>query len=78
VAVQQVFIGSGNTDGIYTLGSADIAPNVEALLESAADGFLVSGTGMPALDALAKLRVSGKPAVSSNSALAEQALHIRP
>ena len=78
VDVQQVFVGSDNTDGIYTLGSADIAPHVDALLESAADGFLVSGTGMPALSALEKLSGSGKPAVSSNSALAAQALRIRP
>ena len=78
VDVQQVFINSDNTDGIYTLGSADIAPHVTALLASKADGFLVSGTGMPALAALEQLCASGKPAVSSNSALAEQALHRRP
>ncbi|MGI9292107.1 MAG: maleate cis-trans isomerase family protein [Gammaproteobacteria bacterium] len=76
VDVQQVSIGSDNTDQIYALGSADVAPYVNALLASKADGFLVSGTGMPALAALDLLRVSGKPAVSSNSALAEQALRI--
>jgi len=74
VDVQQVQISSDNTDGIYALGSADIAPHVAMLLESEADGFLVSGTGMPALAALKQLSASGKPAVSSNSALAEQAL----
>jgi len=78
VTVQQILIGSDNTDGIYALGSADIAPYVEALLDCDADGFLVSGTGMPALTALEMLRASGKPAVSSNSALAEQALRIQP
>ena len=74
VDVQQVSTGSDNTDQIYTLGSDDIAPYVNKLLESDADGFLVSGTGMPALLSLEILRASGKPAISSNSALAEQAL----
>lgn len=74
VDVRQVSIGSDNTDQIYKLGSEDIKPYVNELLESKADGFLVSGTGMPALHALKMLRASGKPAVSSNSALAEQAL----
>jgi len=74
VDVQQVAIGSDNTDRIYALGSADIKPYVDRLLESDAEGFLVSGTGMPAMRALEMLGASGKPAVSSNSALAEQAL----
>ncbi|MDG1463154.1 MAG: hypothetical protein P8R04_06230 [Gammaproteobacteria bacterium] len=74
VDVQQVFTGSDNTDQIYALGSADIDPHLNALLESKADAFLVSGTGMPALHALEVLRESGKAAVSSNSALAEQGL----
>jgi len=74
VDVQQVAIGSDNTDQIYTLGSADIEPYVNALLESHADAFLVSGTGMPALSAMEMLSAAGKPVVSSNSALAEEAL----
>ncbi|MEC9374978.1 MAG: hypothetical protein VYA80_01245 [Pseudomonadota bacterium] len=74
VDVQQVFTGSDNTDQIYKLGSSDIEPKVNKLLETTAEGFLVSGTGMPSLMALEMLRASGKPAVSSNSALAEQAL----
>ena len=74
VNVQQVSTGSDNTDQIYSLGSENIAPYVNELLDSDADGFLVSGTGMPALQSLEMLRASGKPAVSSNSALAEQAL----
>ena len=76
VSVQQVEIGSDNTDRIYGLSSADIEPHIAALLASDADGFLVSGTGMPALAALEALAASGKPAVSSNSALAEQALRL--
>ncbi|MBT5891572.1 MAG: hypothetical protein HOH24_07900 [Chromatiales bacterium] len=74
VDVQQVSTGSDNTDQIYTLGSDVIAPYVNKLLESDADAFLVSGTGMPALLSLEILRASGKPAISSNSALAQQAL----
>lgn len=74
VDVQQVSTGSDNTDQIYTLGSAEIAPYTHELLQSDADAFLVSGTGMPALLSLEILRASGKPAISSNSALAEQAL----
>lgn len=74
VDVQQVSTDSDNTDQIYTLGSDDIAPYVNKLLESDADAFLVSGTGMPALLSLEILRASGKPAISSNSALAQQAL----
>lgn len=77
VDVAQVDIGSDNTDRIYALGSADIAPYIDALLATGADGFLVSGTGMPALRALELLRASGKPAISSNSALAEQAMNFR-
>lgn len=76
VDVAQVDIGSDNTDRVYALGSAEITPCVENLLSTGADGFLVSGTGMPALLALEMLSASGKPAVSSNSALAEQALRI--
>ncbi|NND53857.1 MAG: hypothetical protein HKN56_02675 [Gammaproteobacteria bacterium] len=74
VAVQQVEIGSDNTDRIYALGSADVEPHLDALLNSGADGFLVSGTGMPALSVIDRLRASGKPAVSSNSALVDCAL----
>ena len=76
VDVRQVDIGSDNTDRIYSLGSADIQPHVDVLLASDVDGYLVSGTGMPALAALELLQASGKPAVSSNSALAEQALRL--
>ena len=76
VAVQQVDIGSENTDRIYALGSKDVEPHIKELLQSKADGFLVSGTGMPALAALEALRAAGKPAVSSNSALVEQALKV--
>ena len=74
VDVRQVAIASDNTDGIYALTRADIKPHVEALLTSDADGFLVTGTGMPALFALEQLAASGRPAVSSNSALADRAL----
>jgi len=76
VHVEQVSIGSDNTDRIYALGSDDVRPHIDALIASEAEGFLVSGTGMPALSALEALRASGRPAVSSNSALAEQALRI--
>lgn len=72
--VRQVSIASDNTDGIYALTGADIAPHVDALLASKADAFLISGTGMPAMSALERLAASGRPAVSSNSALADVAL----
>lgn len=78
VHVEQVSIGSDNTDRIYALGSDDIRPHIDALIASDAEGFLVSGTGMPALSAIEALSASGRPAVSSNSALAEQALRTRP
>jgi len=74
VDVRQVAIASANTDGIYALTRADIAPHVEALLASDADGFLVSGTGMPAIFALEQFAAAGRPAVSSNSALAQRAI----
>lgn len=74
--VKQVEIGSDNTDRIYRLTEADIAPHIEALLASDADGFLISGTGMPALFALEQLAASDRPAVSSNSALVEAALRL--
>jgi len=74
IDVQQVSIGSENTDRIYALNSSDVETHIDRLLESSAEGFLVSGTGMPALQVLDVLRASGRPAVSSNSALAEQAL----
>lgn len=72
--VRQVDIGSQNTDRIYSLSSDDIRPHVDALLDTDAEGFLVSGTGMPALFVLDALAESGRPAVSSNSALAWSAL----
>ena len=74
--VCQVDIGSENTDQIYSLSSDDIRPHVAALITSDADGFLISGTGMPALFALDALAESGKPVVSSNSALAWRALQV--
>jgi maleate isomerase len=74
VDVRQVAIGSDNTDRIYSLKRSDIEPHVNALLASDADGFLVSGTGMPAMFALEHLAASGRPAVSSNTALADRAI----
>ncbi len=76
IDVRQVPIGSDNTDGIYSLTRSDIKPHVDALLASDADGFLVSGTGMPAMFALEHLAASGRPAVSSNSALANRAIRL--
>lgn len=74
IDVRQVAIESDNTDRIYSLTRSDIQPHVDALLASDADGFLVSGTGMPAMFALEYLAASGRPAVSSNSALADRAI----
>ena len=76
VAVEQVSIGSDNTDQIYNLSSDDVEPHVSALLDSPAEAFLVSGTGMPAIAALEKLSASGRPALSSNSALVTAALKV--
>ena len=64
VDVQQVEIGSDNTDRIYRLGNEDISPYTQKLLASKADGFLISGTGMPALAAMKLMNASGKPVVS--------------
>lgn len=72
--VRQVDIGSDNTDRIYSLSRSNIEPHIEALLATDAEGFLVSGTGMPALFALEQLAVSGRPVVSSNTALADRAM----
>ena len=72
--VRQVAIGSDNTDRIYSLSRSDIEPHIDALLASGAESFLVSGTGMPALFAQEKLAASGRPVVSSNSALADGAM----
>ncbi len=74
VDVSQVDIGSDNTDRIYALTQEDIAPHVQRLLATDADAFLITGTGMPALSAIEQLSASGRPAVSSNSALAAQAV----
>ncbi len=74
--VRQVAIDSDNTDRIYSLSRADIQPHVDALLASDAEGFLVSGTGMPALFALEQLAAAGRPVVSSNSALADRAIRL--
>ena len=70
----QVDIGSDNTDRIYSLSSKDIKPHIDSLLATDAEGFLVSGTGMPSLFVVDQLQQSGRPAVSSNSALAWSAL----
>ena len=74
--VRQVAIGSDNTDRIYALSRADIQPHIDALLASDAEGFLVSGTGMPALFALEQHAAAGRPVLSSNSALADRAIDL--
>jgi len=70
---RQVDIGSENTDRIYGVGRNDVQPHIDALLDSDVDAFFISGTGMPSLFALEQLKQGGKPALSSNTALAAAA-----
>lgn len=65
----------GDTRSIYELTSADALAAARAAGDLRADALLMSGTGMATLPALAAIRASvGAPVVTSNLALAGQAL----
>ncbi len=70
----QVDIGTDNTYAIYDQHSTDAAAAAAKLLDTAADAFVISGTGMPGLPLIKKLRAEGRAVVSSNLALAHAAL----
>jgi maleate isomerase len=64
-----------DTRSIYALTSADAVAAVRALGPLDAEVLLLSGTGMPTLAALATLReLTGLPVLTSNTALADEAL----
>ncbi|KAA0206664.1 MAG: hypothetical protein EDM71_09005 [Proteobacteria bacterium] len=65
----------GDTSSIYELTSADALAAVRAAGDLRVDALLLSGTGMPTLPALAAIQaVAGVPVLSSNLALAGQAV----
>jgi len=71
VAEARIDIGTTDTRAIYGLTDADALRQAETLDPEDADVILVSGTGMPTLQALPALAARfGRPAVSSNSCLA--------
>lgn len=67
--VRRIETGSGDTRGIYTLGSEDARPAAEALRQLDVDAVLLSGTGMPSLALIADA-ADGPPVISSNLCLA--------
>lgn len=72
--IAQVDIGSEDTYGIYEQQSSDAVGYAERLLDTEADAFVISGTGMPSLPLIKKLRADGRTVISSNLALAQAGL----
>jgi len=75
-ACAQVDIGSGDTYGIYEQQSGDALRAASTLLDTKADAFVMTGTGMPGLPLVKKLRGEGRPVISSNVALANAGLEL--
>ncbi len=74
-ALRRIDLGSMDTRLIYSLGSSDVLRELESLEIGAADCVLVSGTGVPTLNALAPAEERlGCPIVSSNLCLARALL----
>lgn len=73
VALQRLETGSEDTRSIYALTPDIVAAAVERFAAGDADVVLLSGTGMPTLDALAAHHGS-LPMISSNLCLATQLL----
>ena len=68
---RRIDLGSMDTRMIYRLGSSDVLRELEGLDVGAADSVLVSGTGVPTLNALAPAEERfGRPVLSSNLCLA--------
>lgn len=66
-----------DTNTIYDLGSADALAAVRGAGPLDADALLLSGTGMATLPTLAQMgAVAGVPVVTSNTALAEEAVRL--
>ena len=72
----QVDIGSDNTDQIYEQQSAQADAQFQTVASLDVDAFLVSGTGMPSLPLVKKLRAEGRTIVTSNLALAVAGLNL--
>lgn len=75
-AFAQVDIGSSDTYGIYEQQSADALTAAKALLDTTADAFVLTGTGLPGLPLIKQLRAEGRAAISSNIALASAGLEL--
>lgn len=70
-ALRRLDLGSMDTRLIYRLGSSDVLRALADFDVGAADSVLVSGTGVPTLNALAPAEERfGRPVVSSNLCLA--------
>ena len=70
-ALRRIDLGSMDTRMIYRLGSSDILRELEDFDVGTADSILVSGTGVPTLNALAPAEERfGRPVLSSNFCLA--------
>ncbi len=71
VAVRRLDLGSMDTRLIYRLGSSDVLRELADFDVGAADCVLVSGTGVPTLNALGPAEERfGRPVLSSNVCLA--------
>jgi maleate isomerase len=75
-ACAQVDIGSSDTYGIYEQQSGDASRAAATLLDTPADAFVMTGTGMPGLPLIKKLRAEGRRVISSNVALANAGLEL--
>ncbi len=75
-ACAQVDIGSSDTYGIYEQQTGDALSAAAKLLDTPADAFVITGTGMPGLPLIKRLRAEGRPVVSSNVALANAGLEL--
>ncbi len=76
-ALRRIDLGSMDTRLIYRLGSTDILRELETLDPGAADVILVSGTGVPTLNALGPAEAKfSRPVISSNSCLARAMIEV--
>jgi len=69
--INQIPLPSGDTRGIYQLTPQAVNRQLAGLDTKGADAVLISGTGLPSLNLIAKIeKRSGLPVLSSNACLA--------
>lgn len=72
----RIDLGTSNLYAIYEQQSADIQPYLAKWMNTQADAWVVTGTGMPSLQVLDEVAATGRAVVSSNLALATAGLAV--